>query len=108
MGKEDLEGSPAYKIRITKPDGDTEIHCIDADNFVELKVIYHVKIQGNDVESEVDYTNYKPVEGVMMPFTFQNKFKGMSGEITNQVIISDILFNKEVNDSLFIKPVIQK
>ncbi|HTX88970.1 MAG TPA: outer membrane lipoprotein-sorting protein [Bacteroidales bacterium] len=105
QGKDQVEGSQAYKIKLTKPDGDTEIFYIDEDNFVVLKVVDNTKIQGNELESETDFTNYKPVEGVLMPYTLQNKFKGMNGEVTNEVQLSTIEINKEINDSLFVKPV---
>jgi len=105
VDKEDLEGSSVYKIKLTKPDGDTETYFIDADNFIILKVSSMVKIQGNESEGEVDYSDYKPVEGVLMPFTFQNKFKGQAGEMVSQIIFDTIVINKEINDSLFLKPV---
>ncbi len=108
LGKDDMEGSPVYKIKLTKPEGDTEVFYIDADNFVVLKVSYTIKIQGNDTESEVNFSNYRPVNDILIPFSLQNKFKGANGEFSNQVVFDSIEFNKDISDSLFIKPVVKK
>ncbi len=43
VGKEDMEGSPVYKIKQTDKDGDVFYHFIDADNHVILKTIRNYK-----------------------------------------------------------------
>jgi hypothetical protein len=102
IGKEDVDGSPAYHIKVIKADGDIENYFIDAENFVIVKVITNTKIQGNDSESENINSNYKDVNGVLMPFTIENKSKGQT---VSQFVVDKYEPNLEVNDSIFLKPV---
>jgi outer membrane lipoprotein-sorting protein len=101
IGKEDLEGSSVYKIKVILADGNIETYYIDAENFVPVKVASVTKIQGNETESETFPSNYKEVYGAMMPFTIENKFKGQT---VSHVVMDKYEINKEVSDSLFLKP----
>jgi outer membrane lipoprotein-sorting protein len=102
IGKEDMEGSLVYKIKVTRANGNIETHYIDSENFIPLKISSVIKIQGNDVENDTYPGNYKEVNGAMMPFSIENKSKGQT--ISN-VIIDKYEVDKEVDDNLFLKPV---
>ena len=105
IGKEDMEGTPAYKIKIIKANGDIETDFIDAENFVPIKVSSVSKVQGNDVEGDSYPGNYKEVNGAMLPFLIENKFKGQNGEVNTQhILIEKYEVDKPVDDSLFVKP----
>ena len=101
IGKEDLEGTPVYKIKVIRADENTEIYFIDAENFVPLKVASVAKIQGNETESESYPSNYKEVNGTMMPFVVENKYKGQT---VSHIVMDKYEINKEIDDSLFVKP----
>jgi hypothetical protein len=101
LGKEDLEGTPVYKLKITLADGNIETYFIDAENFVTIKVSNISKIQGNETESESYTSNYKDVNGALMPFSIENKVKGQT---VSTVVIDKYEINRELNDSLFVKP----
>jgi hypothetical protein len=102
IGKEDVEGSPAWHIKVTKLSGDTEDYFIDAENYVILKLASKIKIQGKESENENINSNFKEVNGVLFPFTIENKNKG---QVVSHFIVDRYEVNTEVNDSLFIKPV---
>jgi outer membrane lipoprotein-sorting protein len=102
LGKDDMDGTPVYKIKVDKVNGNTETYFIDAENFILLKSASVTKIQGNETESESFMSNYKDVNGIMMPFTVENKFKGQT--ISN-VTVEKYEVNKELDDALFSKPV---
>jgi outer membrane lipoprotein-sorting protein len=102
IGKEDMEGSSVYKIKITRENGNTETYFIESENYIPLKVASVTKYQGNEVEGETYPGNYKEVDGVMMPFSIENKMKGVS---VSAVVIDKYEVNTDVDDNLFIKPV---
>jgi outer membrane lipoprotein-sorting protein len=105
IGKEDMEGTPVYKVKVVREDENIETYFIDAENFVPLKVASITKIQGNETESESYPSNYKEVNGAMMPFAIENKFKGQGDQSVSQhVLIDKYEINKEVADSLFVRP----
>ena len=60
-----------------------------------------MKIQGVETESESLPSNYKVVDGAMMPFAIENKYKGQT---VSNVLIETYEVNKVVDDNLFIKP----
>jgi outer membrane lipoprotein-sorting protein len=101
VDKEDVEGSPAYKLKVTKANGNIENIFIDAENFVLLKSISTVKVQGNDAESESDFSDFKEVEGAMIPFTIISKYKEQT---VSHVTIDKVEVNKDVADEVFAKP----
>ncbi|MCX6283570.1 MAG: hypothetical protein NTW31_04960 [Bacteroidetes bacterium] len=105
LGKEDMEGSSAYKIKLTKANGNIDTYFIDAENYILLKTASKVKIQGNEVESESLYTNYRDVSGVLIAGTITSKVKEQT---VSQVVIDKTEFNIPVNDSLFVKPAVKK
>jgi len=101
IGKEDMEGSPVYKIKVALADGNIETYFIDAENFVTLKINSVSKIQENESEGETFPSTYKEVNGAMMPFAIENKVKAQS---VSHIVIDKYEINKEVDDNLFIKP----
>ncbi|MCX6249182.1 MAG: hypothetical protein NTX61_00365 [Bacteroidetes bacterium] len=105
IGKEDMEGTSVYKIKLTKAKGDIDFYFIDAESFVVIKTTTIVKMQGNESEGDSYSSNYKEVNGVMMAFTIENKFKGQNGQMTNQLVIDKVNVDEPVNDNLFVKPV---
>ncbi|MCX6280766.1 MAG: hypothetical protein NTU51_02260 [Bacteroidetes bacterium] len=105
LGKEDMEGSSVYKIKLTKANGDIDTYFIDAENFILLKTSSKVKIQDNEVESESLFTNYKEVSGVLIAGNITSKVKEQT---VSQVVIDKTEFNIPVSDSLFVKPAIKK
>jgi hypothetical protein len=109
LGKEEMDGTSVYKIKVVKANGDNETDFIDAENFVPIKVISVTFVQGNESESESYPGNYKEVEGAMMPFSIENKFKGANGQVfSNHFVTENYEINKEVSDSLFVKPAKKK
>ena len=101
IGKEDMEGTSVYKIKVTLADGNIETYFMDAENFVPLKIASVTKIQGNETEGETYPSNYKEVNGAVLPFAIESKFKGQT---VSNVLIEKYEINKEVSDSLFVKP----
>ena len=76
VGKEDVEGTPAYKLKVTKKSGKSDYVFIDAQNFLEIKTITKQRMMGNEMEVEAFPTNYKPVAGVLTPHAIERKSGG--------------------------------
>jgi outer membrane lipoprotein-sorting protein len=102
LGKEDMEGSRVFVIKVTRADENVETYYIDDEEFVPIKIKSITKIQGNETESEAIPSNYKEVNGAMMPFAIENKFKGQT---VSNVVIDKYEINIDVDDNLFVKPV---
>jgi len=105
IGMEDVDGTQTYKVKIIKANGDIETDFIDADSFIPIKITAVSIIQGNESESESYPGNYKEVNGAMLPFVLENKFKGQNDQMVTQYILIDKYeVDKDVDDLLFVKP----
>lgn len=104
IGKEDLEGSDVFNLKLTKNDGDIFNYFIDAEAFVILKVNAKIKFENNTIESETILSNYKPVRSVLVAHATEIK---VDGQTIMQLRIDNIEINPVVDDSKFKKPVKQ-
>jgi len=111
-GKTDLEGTEVYKIKYVRPDASVTWFYIDPDSYVLLKEISKLSFNGNEITRSVVFSNYKKVNGVMIPFSRQTVMEGMpqggrrSG--TGTISYDSVDFNVKIDDSLFTKESLSK
>lgn len=101
VGKEDMEGSEVYVLKVTKKEGDIENYYMDAENFVVLKVKTKSIVNGSEVETEALMSNFQEVDGYITAFTVEQRFDGQVGMTMNT---KEINKNVEIDDSMFSKP----
>jgi outer membrane lipoprotein-sorting protein len=105
IGKEKIEGTDAYHLRITMKDGDIRDLYLDADSFLEIKMIAKTTRRGAEMVIQTTVGDYKEVNGLMMPFSIEIKVQGM--DVPGQkVTISKIEFNMPVDDARFKMPAV--
>ena len=100
-GKDEIEGSPVFKIKLVKPDGDEFIYYIDAENFVILQVDAKTIIQGVEMEVSSLHSNYKPVAGMIIAHSVEQI---MNGQTAMQMVFESFEVDAEIDDSMFEKP----
>jgi outer membrane lipoprotein-sorting protein len=100
QGKEDVEGSPAYKLKVTTKDGDVIYEYIDAATYLDTKMIATVKQMGQQMEVTSLPTNYKPEGGVMMPHQVEQRV----GPMSMKMVVQKIEVNVPVEDAMFQMP----
>ena len=101
VGKEDMEGTDVYKLKITLKDGNIRYLYLDGDNALELKSSGKIKREGTEYDAETFYGNYQTIEGVTMPFSIEVKVNGQTGQ---QITIEKVETNVDMNDSIFKMP----
>ncbi|GAB4322959.1 MAG: hypothetical protein Kow0074_14770 [Candidatus Zixiibacteriota bacterium] len=101
IGKEDMEGSPVYKLKLTKKNGDVDYVYLDGEYYLELKRTAKRTRQGAEIEVESYSSDYKEVNGLMIPHSMENK---MGGQTVMQYNIDSIQFNIDIPDTLFAMP----
>jgi hypothetical protein len=69
LGREDIDGTQAYKLRVSQSDGTVYTYYLDPDVFLEIKVIEQRTIRGAEKETETDLADYEKVAGVYFPFS---------------------------------------
>jgi outer membrane lipoprotein-sorting protein len=103
LGQEDTEGTSAYKLKVTKKNGDIEIYYLDSEYYIPIKLTGSREQQGRVIEFETILSDYKEVGGLMMPHSIEAKPKGApSGQV---ITIESVELNADVDDSTFAMPV---
>ena len=101
IGKEDMEGTPVYKIRVTLKNGDIRDIFLDGEHFLEVKESSKRKTQGAEIELDTYFSDFKAIDGLMIPHAIESKVKDQS---VSQVTISKVDLNVDLPDSLFKMP----
>ena len=102
LGKEQVEGADAYKLKLTLKNGQTRTVYLDAESGLEVKTEAKRTIRGSEVEGETFLSDYKEVNGLMMPFTMESGAKG--GTMRQKMLIDSVECNVNLPDSLFKMP----
>jgi outer membrane lipoprotein-sorting protein len=102
LGKENVDGTPAYKLKVTKKSGDISYVYLDADAYLEIKEEGKRNFRGQEVEFVSTSGDYKTVEGIVFPFSLGTKPKGApSGQV---ITIEKIEVNPSLEDTRFGQP----
>jgi hypothetical protein len=100
-GKEDMEGTSCFKLKLDTKEGDTFTYYIDSDSYILLRTNTKMKIMGNETESDTYFSNYSMVEGIAVPGKIDTKMKG---QLMGTLVIEKAELNIELDDALFEKP----
>lgn len=107
VGKETVDGTETYKIKLTKKpitvDGKKEdnvsFYFIDAENYVTLMVEQEIKSgQMKGQISQSTMSDYQEVDGLLFPFSMTQGVKGMGSQ---PLVISKIELNPSVDNKAF-------
>ena len=100
-GKDDVDGSPAYKLKVTRKSGSIENVYLDMKTFLPLKTAGTRKQEDHEIAYESFPGNFKPVNGVMMPFSLNQK---MNGRSMMELTVEKVEVNTPMDDSIFQMP----
>jgi outer membrane lipoprotein-sorting protein len=78
LGTEDIDGTEAHKLRVTRPNGDLSYVYLDPDHFLEIRVVNRRIEHGVPNETITDYGDYEKVNDVYLPFALESWQKGSS------------------------------
>jgi hypothetical protein len=69
LGHDVVDGDDALRLKVTLKNGDIIYYYLDPDTFLEIRTERREFIRGAVHESVADLGSYKPVAGVMFPFS---------------------------------------
>jgi outer membrane lipoprotein-sorting protein len=102
VGKEEIDGTPAYKIKVTRADGDVDILYLDEEYFVEFKSEVTREVQGTEITIVTDIGDYKEVDGLLFAHSMEMAFG--DGPAQQVVTIEEIETGVELPDERFAMP----
>src|SRR3569623_168447 len=94
-GMEDVDGTPAYKLRVTRKDGDVWYVYLDPATYLEVRITKIHKVRGAEEISETDLGGYQQVAGVWMPFAIESGSQG--GPRTSRISVERAEVNVPVD-----------
>ncbi|HKP72238.1 MAG TPA: hypothetical protein VJT82_04825 [Pyrinomonadaceae bacterium] len=106
VGKEQIEGTDAYKLKVTLKGGDVRYLYLDADSFLEIKGESKRTIRGTERELESASGDYKEVGGLVFPHSLEFGAKGSPQK--QKLTIEKIEINPDVDDARFKMPAAPK
>ena len=102
VGNEKLDGKDVYHLKVTMKDGPVQHYLLDATTGIELRTTADVDVgNGQKQTLTTDMTNYKQVEGIMLPHTVT---QSIGGRTMLQWTINTVEFNSVPDDSIFRMP----
>jgi outer membrane lipoprotein-sorting protein len=101
VGKEPMDGISTYHLRVTKKVGLTQEIYLNAETLLESKMTMNIEQGPRKGIAAIEFSNFKPVDGIMVPFKIRQSF---DGKPVAEVTYESIQFNGPVDDSLFRLP----
>jgi hypothetical protein len=99
LGTEDVDGTEAHKLKVTRKNGDVSYVYLDPDHFLEIRILTQRIERGTQVEVETDLGDYEKVGGVFVPFAVEAGRKGSSDK--EKIVIEKGEANVPADDAIF-------
>jgi hypothetical protein len=100
LGKEDVDGTECFKIKLTQKGGKVETYFIDPKTYYIVKSVAIMKANGQEAEVTTTYSNYQKLpEGIFVPMLMGVPLggPGMNADFT----VTKVELNKPVDPSVF-------
>ena len=101
-GKNEVEGKPVYKIKLTRKTGTTRTYYIDSSSFLVLKWEGTAKQDDQEIPIENLLSDYRDVNGLKFPFEMATGSPTIPQRRT--FLIDKVEINPQIDDTRFSKP----
>ena len=102
VGLDQVEGTDAFKLKVTLASGDVRYYYMDTDYYVPIKIEMKRMIRGAEQEFETSLGDYKAVAGWYLPYSMETGRKG--SEERDKITFQKIDANVPIDDHRFEKP----
>ncbi len=101
LGKEQVEGTSAFKLKVTLKSGDVTYYYMDAEYYLPIRTESKRTIQGREFNIVTTLGDYKPEGGLVMPHSIQLSGQGPTGQA---FVIEKVELNPALKDEDFKMP----
>jgi len=106
LGKDDAEGRAAWKLKVTRKNGETRFVYIDAETFLQTLTITNRTVDGRNIEIKSVIDDYRGVDGLQLPHSFDATAPGMPQGQSLRFSKAEV--NVPIDDSRFQKPSVKR
>jgi outer membrane lipoprotein-sorting protein len=104
-GTEAVEGHPAYKLMLTRRDGEKRALWIDAGTFLEVKMQGEPrKLDAKPHNVAIYFREYKSEHGLVVPHLQETVVEGTKQAAPYRMTVTKFAVNESLDDALFQKP----
>lgn len=103
LGRDDFDGTLAYKLKVTQKDGDEFVYWLDPDTMLEIKIDETRRIRGVQQTTETELGDYEKIAGVYFPMSVESWPQGQLSQKTRTIIASGSA-NTTVSAGFFDEP----
>lgn len=104
VGEEEVEGTPAYKIKVTNADGEVSYLYLDKEYYVEIQRVDERTIRGQEVVNTASIGDYKDVDGLMVAHSTEIKSSAAPEGQSQTMAFDKIELNVDIPDDHFSMP----
>jgi outer membrane lipoprotein-sorting protein len=102
-GKDEVEGKPVYKIKLTRKTGGTRTYYVDSSSFLVLKWEGVAKQEDQEIPIANLLGDYRDVNGLKFPFEMDTDSSATPQR--RKFVIDKVEINPQIDDARFTKPV---
>ena len=99
LGTEDVDGTPAHKLKVVRKNGDVSFVYLDPDHFLEIRIVTQRVRHGAHEEIEMDLGDYEKAGDVFVPTSIEVGSKGSADKQT--IVVDKVEANVPVDDTIF-------
>jgi len=99
LGTEDVDGTPAHKLKVVRKNGDISFVYLDPDHFLEIRIVTQRVRHGAHEEVEMNLGDYEKAGDVFVPTSIEVGSKGSSEKQT--IVVDKLEANVPVDDTIF-------
>jgi outer membrane lipoprotein-sorting protein len=106
VGREQVEGVNAYKIKVTRKDGEIRYLYLDPDAYLEIATDATRNVRGSQMEIYSTIGDYKEVNGVMLAHSIESGPKGSTQK--QKMTVDKYEANVDIPENSFAMPAVAK
>lgn len=101
VSTEDIDGTTAFKLKVTDKDGKESFLYIDATTYLEMRSDSQLSMMGQQADVEIVFGNFQEIEGVQMPQLMEVR---ADGQTVMSMTYTTTKANVDVPDARFAFP----
>lgn len=106
LGKEEIEGTEAYKLKVVRSNGDVVYSYLDTEYCLEFKRETKTEVMGQEMNVSVAIGDYKEVGGVVLAHSIEATAEGVpQGQV---ITVEQVELNVDVGDDRFAMPEVEE
>jgi hypothetical protein len=94
-GVEPIDGHICYRVVLTPKEGQPETRYYDKKSYLLVRTNMILKNEMGDIPAEMSVSDYRNVDGVLMPFQLKQKVLGQEFTVTHESIRINVEIPKE-------------